>query len=134
MSYNPQELVANIENEEKRHYQSITDGNKVKATLETDGWKKIIGPLLDKMIKDIIGGKYFSRWSGGILSRTTREGKVEYYLGYKQALIDLHNRILAYKHQIKKSEGAIKLLEKEKKSGFKMPMEDGVYSPEKEKI
>lgn len=129
--YNPQAVVNKIENEQKTHYQKITDGTTVKDTLETKGWKKVIGPMLDKMVKDILGGKYFNRWSGGSLTKIRKDETLSYYIGYKQALIDLHNRIWNYVDQIEKSRKIIDKLDKEKERPFKMPMEDESYSPEK---
>jgi len=124
-------VIGKIENEQKAHYQKITDGTTVQATLKTKGWKKIIGPMLDKMVKDIVGGKYFNRWSGGNLTKARKDETLAYYIGYKQALIDLHNRVWNYVDQVEKSKNIISKLDKEKEHPFKMPMTDDPYSPEK---
>lgn len=77
--------------------------NKVKTTLETDGWKDIIEPMIDKSITDITGCKMPNgRWHGGLLDRARKDEKREFYIGYKQALIDLHRRVWAYTDSIKR--------------------------------
>ena len=75
----------------------IDIGLKVKQTLETDGWKLIIEPMLDKMILDVIGGKQNGRWHNGSLGdKRLGETRIQNLCWYKRALTDFHNYIHEY--------------------------------------
>ena len=95
---------------------------RVKRTIESKGWQEIIGPLLDKMIKDTIGGKYGNRWSGGNIQRARDVERLKFHMGYKQSLIDLHNRVYNYLDNIKRLEQQIKDIHKERDAKTQIPM------------
>lgn len=83
---------------------------------------------------DIVGSKVDGVWYGGLLDRARKEEKREYYIGYKQALIDLHLRIYAYKKALKVTEDKRNRLVEEKHSGkkFTVPLlDDTSYNLEK---
>ena len=72
----------------------IEKGRKVNEMLESDGWKEIIEPMLDKMISDVIGAKEEGRWHNGSISLSsvgTEEAKS--LIAYKRALTDFHNYV-----------------------------------------
>lgn len=92
--------------------------------LESDGWAKTAGPLLDRSIIDTIGGKIDDTWVGGKVDRARKEEKQIFYLGYKQALVDFHNRLFFHKQQLKLLEDSIVTLLKEKEDKFRVPMVD----------
>jgi hypothetical protein len=91
-----------VEQEIAKINDLIKHCDSVEKTITSDGWKNIIGPLLDKMITDITGGKLANgKWVGGLLDRARKDERREFYIGYKQALIDLHTRINAYPNNAK---------------------------------
>jgi len=108
----------------------LTACRQVVETLETPGWKKIIQPIIDKMIKDVIGGRDGEYWdSGQIKGEVFKQYKTEHMLGYRQSLIDLHNRIWAYKGQIKQLEQQISGMQSRTEVDVQ-PMQRSPYSPE----
>ncbi len=81
----------------KKLNETVSTCERVAQTVGTNGWIEIIAPLIDKMIMDITGGKTIDgRWYSGMLDKARKDERREYYIGYKQALIDLHRRIYAY--------------------------------------
>ena len=85
------DITTNLDNKEKEINTSLSVCQKVKETVETKGWIDIIGPELDKMIVNCVGGKVGDRWYYGDISAA--DTNTEYYIGYKHALIKLHNLI-----------------------------------------
>lgn len=76
---------------------------RVAETVKTTGWVEIVEPLMDKMITDITGCKMANgRWHGGLLDKARKDERREFYIGYKQALIDLHRRVYGYVDSIKR--------------------------------
>ena len=70
---------------------------KVTETVNTDGWKEVLQPMLDKMIIDVIGGKENGRWSQGSISKHDIGSEPAIaLLSYKRALTDFSNYILQY--------------------------------------
>lgn len=122
MSYDPQEVLRQDEAREKRLHENIRNGEVVKRTLDSKGWKEFIGPLLDKMIIDVLGGKQKDCWTGGLVQKARKDERREYYIGYKQSLIDFHTRVRAYVDAIERSQDGLKELDKEKSKGFVSPM------------
>jgi hypothetical protein len=116
-----------VEKRIKELNEVVSVCNKVKTTLETDGWKDIIEPLIDKTITDITGCKMPNgRWHGGLLDRAKKDEKREFYIGYKQALIDFHRRIWAYTDSIKRIEEERGQLVSGSKKAYTTPMIDDV--------
>lgn len=99
----------------------------VQETLNTKGWLEIVEPLIDKMLNDILGAKLNGRWYGGLLDRAKKEEKREYYVGYKQALIDLHRRVYAYADNIKQLEDKRDAIISNAKPKYTTPMLDTRY-------
>lgn len=126
MSYDEQ-----IAQNEQQLQKNISVGMEVKATLETPGWKKTIKPLLDKMISDVLGGKIENYWSLGCLFKKDNLGKEEFFIGYKQSLVELNNYVYKLADQIKTCEEKLKSIEAGKKAGDIHPMLDGPYGKEK---
>jgi len=100
--------------------------NSVKTTLETEGWKNVIKPLIDKAIIDVLGGQIDGRWVSGLIDRAKKDERREFYIGYKQALVDLDMRINNYIDQIVLKEDELKrvLAEEERFIG---PYENSPY-------
>ncbi|MCZ6702556.1 MAG: hypothetical protein O6940_05890 [Ignavibacteria bacterium] len=74
--------------------QVIKEGHLLNETLSTDGWKAYIEPLIDDMISNIIGKKNDNhKYSQGDVDIFENIHKVYYYMGYKQSLMDLINKI-----------------------------------------
>jgi len=129
MGYNPQnqELVSK---EWKRLNKQLSICVNVQQTLETAGWIDTIAPTIDRMIIDVVGGKIKDVWTSGKLSKAKTDERREYYIGYKQALIDLHNRITLHIDQIEVLKDQLKSNEDSKKERYKIPLvEDTRYAP-----
>jgi hypothetical protein len=108
--------------------------DRVAQTLSTAGWKEIIEPLIDKSISDITGCKMANgRWHGGLLDKARKDERREYYIGYKQALVDLHRRVYGYVDAIKRLEDQRDELVKGAERGSRIPLiDDSRYSPREE--
>lgn len=80
-----------IERLEQERQESL----KLSLTLESLGWKEIVQPMVDLMIQDTIGCKKGNHWDTGIVGTKKEDERysVEYLLAYRQALIDLNNRL-----------------------------------------
>ena len=131
MSYSPEQHQALVDAEEQRINQQLTICRDVQNTLETAGWKAILGPILDKTIMEIVGGKVGDTWISGKLDRAKKDERREFYIGYKQALIDLHGRIMFHIQQIPLLEEKLKSLQANKQERFKVPLVDDTrYKPE----
>lgn len=107
--------------------ETIRTCRLVEETLDTKGWTEVVEPLLDKMINDLLGSKVNGKWNGGILDRARKDEKREFYIGYKQALIDLHTRIYAYKNNIKILENKKDSLIDAATLKYTVPMKDTRY-------
>lgn len=84
-----------MDDQQKQDNLNIKVGRWVKETLETEGWKKVIGPILDKMIEDVIGTKKDGRWDAGSFGdKRLTEAKAQNLLWYRQALIEFHERVM----------------------------------------
>lgn len=79
---------------------------------------------------DIVGGKVGDTWISGKLDRAKTDEKREFYIGAKQALIELIGRIKFHKTQLPLLEERLKEMKKPAK--YRMPMEDTRYAPDKE--
>ena len=77
--------------------QLIDIGEQVKQMTDTDGWRLIVEPLLNKMIIDVMGGIENGRWHNGSLdTKDLGEEKAKELISYKRALVDLHKYIYQY--------------------------------------
>lgn len=131
MSYNPLEHAELINAEEQRVGKEISICQEVKATIESKGWQDIIGPTIDRMIIDVVGGKLGDVWVSGKLDRAKKEERREFHIGYKQALIDLHGRVMFHLQQLPMLEEQIKMLQEDKKERYRIPLvDDSRYKPE----
>ena len=102
----------------------LTSCRRVKKLVEQKAWREVVQPLIEKMIADAVGGKVGNLYSINHLSKPDGVG-VEFYVGYKQALMDLNNRVWTHVDSIKGLQERIKLLEKKASTPerYKMPME-----------
>ena len=76
--------------------KKITAAEQIGIMLESNAWKEYVGPLLDRMITDVIGGKEDGRWLGcppKLNERTLEEKEWRFLLGYKAGLIDFHEAV-----------------------------------------
>ena len=75
----------------------IDIGDQVEKMLLTVGWEEIVGPMLDKMITDVLGGKENGEWHNGSLDdKRLGEAKINNLVWYKRALTDFHKYIYQY--------------------------------------
>ncbi len=113
-----------VEAEINKLNDTIKSCRVVEETVSTEGWKTVIEPLIDKMIMDITGSKVAGKWYGGLLDRAKKDERREFYIGYKQALIDLHRRVGAYVDSVAIYEGKKKELIRSKNVKYTQPMLD----------
>jgi hypothetical protein len=121
MSYSPSRDENLFTSEESRVSKDISICQAVKDTIESDGWKNTIGPTLDKMIVDVLGGKIGDNWISGKIDSAKKEGRREFYIGYKQALIDLHSRIMFHLQQLPLFEENLRTIQAQKTPKFRQP-------------
>jgi len=122
VGYSPEENFNLVNESEKKLNKSLAICRAVKETLDSDGWKNTISPLLDRMIVDTVGGKVGDVWVSGKLDRAKKEERREFYVGYKQALMDLHGRIMFHLTQLPMIEDNLKALQDEKQARYRVPL------------
>lgn len=68
---------------------------KLAKTIESLGWSEVVQPMIDLMIQDTIGCKKGDLWDSGVVGakKDDQRYSIEYLLAYRQALIDLNNRL-----------------------------------------
>ena len=110
-------------------YSQLNVCEKVRKTINSKGWKEILGPKLQKMIDSVVGLKDENNvYLRGLIDH--EKDNSEFYLGYKAALMDFNNEV--YNHLV--SVGSIResLLELDKVSKkeqeYTQPMEDTRYA------
>ena len=111
-----------INESEKKLNKSLSICRAVKEMLDSDGWKNTISPLLDRMIIDTVGGKVGDTWVSGKLDRAKKEERREFYVGYKQALMDLHGRVMFHLQQLPMIEDNLRALQKDKEEHYRIPL------------
>ena len=111
--------------------KKLTACRSVKRVLTQKGWRNILQPLLDAMIGDTVGWKRGKIYVNGHLCKPADQ-HYEYYVGYKQALMDFNNRIWNYVESIETLNKQIKNLEIEAKEPVDKyvinPMMEGPYA------
>jgi len=122
MGYSPDEHNSLINESEKKLNKSLSICRAVKETLDSEGWKNTIGPLLDRMIIDMVGGKIGDGWVSGKLDRAKKDEMREFYIGGKQSLMDFHGRIMFHVQQLPMIEDNIKSLQTEKEERYRIPL------------
>lgn len=70
--------------------KKLSDCEKVSKTLQTEGWKDVIEPLLNAMIEDCTGRKKGSRWIKGTVHSDPN------IVHYQHALITFYNKLADY--------------------------------------
>jgi len=118
------------EGEERRLNKQLEICKRVKEVVESEGWQRTISPIIDRMIVDTVGGKIKDTWVSGKLDRARKDERREFYIGYKQALVDIHNRVMFHLTQIPILEGQLKDVQIGKEGRFRQPLvEDTRYAP-----
>jgi len=78
-------------------HEIVVAGEQVKQAIDSQGWKKHIEPLLDKMIRDVLGGKDNNRWdNGSVGEKNQTEFSIKELLAYKTGLINFHNGVYQF--------------------------------------
>ena len=113
-----------VEGEIKKANETLNRCLRVQEMVNTAGYQQTISPLIDKMIMDVVGGKHNGRWHGGLLDRARKDERREFYVGYKQALIDLNVRIMAFVEGVEQLKNKINNLKANKTPKFKTPLVD----------
>ena len=124
MSYSPDNHNEILNAEEERLHKELSICAAVKDLLDSEGWKNTIGPTLDRMIIDVLGGKIGDMWVSGKLDRAKKEERREFHIGYKQALIDLHSRIMFHAEQLPLLKQRLKSVQEDKQLRYRVPLVD----------
>ena len=108
----------------------IDNGQKIQLLLDSDGWKEIVAPLLDKMIVDLVGGREGSRWTNGSLDdKRLGEERLKSLMAYKRALTDFSNYVYDYVDGLGDwSKEYMALVSEHENPEFTQPMEDTSYA------
>ena len=94
--------------QEKALHEQVNNAIKIKEMLDTKGWRELVGPMLEKEIISIVGGKTNSGFTMGKLnSKCKKDETLAYYIGAKDALVCFYNGI---QEAIKAGEDARKKL------------------------
>ena len=67
----------------------------IKRVVESEGWEREISPKIDEMISATIGGKQSNGLYNHGAVMNDKDHSSEYHFGYRKALMDLHNWIIA---------------------------------------
>ncbi len=124
MSYEPlnQNDIDILNAQEQKTYENLRTCNLVKDVIDSEGWREVILPSLDRMITDIVGGKINGDWVSGKINDDSRQECLPYYVGYKQGLLDFHNHVYNYIKSIAINRSVINAIEKEKRGEFDVPL------------
>jgi hypothetical protein len=72
-------------------------GSQVREMLNTNAWREHVGPLLDTMITDVLGGKENGRWHNGTLDdNALSEDKLRELQMYKAGLVNFHSGVMKF--------------------------------------
>ena len=122
------------ERQQQRNYtreqcnELVVLGDKVRDMLASNGWVEVVGPLLDKMIIDVLGGMENGRWHNGSLDRARKDEKKEFLLGYKAALVNFHSAVYSYMDEAENAKETVKELNEEARAQYEVPMTTGDYA------
>ena len=130
MSYSQEQQDKIFDENQKKLLRDISICQKVKDTVDSSGWQDIIGPILDKMIIEILGGKVEGVWLSGKVDRARKDERREFYIGAKQILVDFHTRVMNHIRQLPILEEQLKLSKKDQEKGYRVPMQDTRYNTE----
>lgn len=128
--YSPQAQEERFDSQVKKLNRDLTICKDVQYTLSTPGWKNTIGPILEKMIIEVLGGKIGDVWVSGKIDKARKDERREFHIGYKQFGVDFHTRVNNHLKQIAIIEEQLKQVEKDRNVGYRMPMQETRYNPE----
>jgi len=105
----------------------VKNAQQLRAMMETQGWKTIVKPLVDKMIADVVGYRQENGiWnSGSFGDKRISNAKAENLLWYREGLINFNNHLMTY---FSIAEGARRRLRAKKNNDYKIPLLDSSYS------
>lgn len=115
-------------NSKKNLLDIISKSEELKRTMDSDGWKNIVQPLLDKMIMDCVGFKKTNgEWCPGAYVNFDHDPvEISNMFAYRQGLIELNNRLMSH---FTAATQAVKIMQnKDKEKKYTMPMKDSRYS------
>ena len=121
--YDLKEVQAQIGSQIDKEREKVALGERVAETLKSKGWVEVIGPLIDKSIKEIIGGKFDGKWFTSKVMNAKSDDSVRYYVGKAEGLIELSKRIDTYVDYIVRGKKVVERLTKEREQPFARPYE-----------
>ena len=79
---------------DKESLNIIRAAEEVKSMTKSNGWREFAKPLLDDMIRAVVGGQNGDRWVSGQFSDSNPLGmNLECLAAYKQALIEFNEQV-----------------------------------------
>lgn len=110
----------------------IQQAQLLNETIETQGWLKIVKPLLDKMIVDVIGAQDGNFWDPGSFGdKRLGDVKADRLLWYRQALMEFNNHVYSIILAGEQAQQRLQEFEANQKEPFQNPMVKGDYGPGK---
>jgi len=122
MSYDPNKIDTQLDLREGRLNEDLKLSRKVERTLNSPGWKEVIGPLVHKKLLDVTGGFDGKKWHKGKIDRSKKEDSWRYWVGYKQFGIDMVQEIMGYVTTIKRKEDELKTIGELRNRPMRTPM------------
>ena len=124
----PQQML-NREEQAVVDREIIAQYEELKITTQTQGWKKVVRPLLDKMISDVIGTKQESgSYDTGVYGLDKTDQELARAFHYRQALMEFANHLHSYEILAKRAKARLDIPEAiESPQDYVMPMHDTRY-------
>ena len=108
--------------------EKLTTCHKVKNMADMPGWREVIAPRLEQMIKGLSGGKVGNTWTAGSMHVASSQDEVSFLAGGASALIDFYNEVANHISSIERLEDSLKALVDEREGRDTTPMTDGEYA------
>lgn len=127
---NPIKRINKAEQDNLDH-EIIAQAEELQITMDTTGWNKVVQPLLDKMINDIIGGKQpdgsYDIGIPGLTQQPAEEALKAFQ--YRQALMEFNNHLRSYFVIAAKARKRLDTPEEvESVEKYTMPLQDTRYA------
>ena len=124
MGYDNDTVDKQLDSREAKLYEELSLARKVEKTLNSPGWKLVIGPIFHKMLLDVTGGFDGVKWHKGKIDKSRKEDSWRYWVGYKQFGIDLIHAVTDFVITIKRKEEELKTIGELRNIPMRTPMTD----------
>ena len=97
---------------------AIKNARAIKEMSETDGWKTVMLPLLNKSISDCIGGYEDGEWTDALIGTKFGDPELPYIMAYRRALILVTRFVSEISSQLDILEKEYKTLSEDKEQPY----------------